>query len=219
MNLKHIVLSGALILGSCPDLCAIAQSPSKKEQIKETKSIFATFKNDMKCMWKRTCTDEQNERIFRQGVLLLNFVLLSVVFWQARHPRVVHVHSKEGAPKKKATGGVKEFRDAFKSWWNDYERLPMGTAHERFMKGDMASSVQVYALSRVVKQIRKDAIPQYPEVSIDADLKKIDTEFDKINKQIESGSFGEFEATAQKVKGDIETVIKKLEKAGWRLRL
>ncbi len=76
MNSRNIILSLILISMGTTELAITAALPSKAK-IKEAKSMYETFKNDIKCLFSRTkkCTPEQKSRIKKEGIALISILL------------------------------------------------------------------------------------------------------------------------------------------------
>ena len=100
MKFKNIILSGALILGSCSDAMLVAQSNEKSEQIKEAETKFTKFKKAIKCVWrKKGCDPKERRMIIAKGLAVAGAVLAlgtGIYFFRQRKGPVAE--SSEGSP-------------------------------------------------------------------------------------------------------------------------
>ncbi len=76
MNLKNIILSVALILGSCSDLRLVAQPTNEQsELIKKAKDTLDEFKKTLKCVFrKKGCDEKKRKEIIVKGLKILAVV-------------------------------------------------------------------------------------------------------------------------------------------------
>lgn len=89
MKISNIILSIVLLVG-----CTVSHA-AEMEQIKKAKSVFKTFKKDIKCVWEGNCSTKQEKRLLRQGFQLVFIVgvLGAVAFggfkwWHRKHPDI-----------------------------------------------------------------------------------------------------------------------------------
>ena len=83
MNTKKIILATTLFSVLATNLAVAVPTNSgrataSKAQIKETRSAFAVFKDDIKCFLnpKKTCTWEQRRRLFYRAIALIGLVTI-----------------------------------------------------------------------------------------------------------------------------------------------
>ncbi len=76
MNIKKIILATTLVSVFSTNLAVAVpaqnnQTTTNKAQIEQTRSAFAEFKDDMKCMLnpKKRCTIEQKQRLFKKPLI------------------------------------------------------------------------------------------------------------------------------------------------------
>jgi len=83
MNFKNIILSVALILGSCSDSVLVAQPANEQsELIKKAKDAFDELRKALKCVFrKKGCDEKKRKEIIVKGLKILGVaaVLTAVV--------------------------------------------------------------------------------------------------------------------------------------------
>ncbi|TET34089.1 hypothetical protein E3J61_03375 [Candidatus Dependentiae bacterium] len=86
MNFKNIILSVALILGSCSDSVLVAQPANEQsELIKKAKDTLDEFKKTLKCVFrKKGCDEKKRKEIIVKGLKILAVVavLTTGVIWK-----------------------------------------------------------------------------------------------------------------------------------------
>ncbi len=85
MNFKNIILSVALILGSCSDLRLVAQPANEQsELIKKAKDTLDEFKKTLKCVFrKKGCDEKKRKEIIVKGLKILAVVaVLTGAIWK-----------------------------------------------------------------------------------------------------------------------------------------
>lgn len=85
MNFKTIILSAALILGSCSDTVLVAQPNNEQsELIKKAKSAFDELKTALKCVFrKKGCDEKKRKEIITKGLAVLGVVaVLTGAIWR-----------------------------------------------------------------------------------------------------------------------------------------